>query len=432
MFDLKKISILLSFFIVLKGIPEVFAQDFPYEDQVHSFVNYNKNVLDFPKDSSKMEKFFDRLDTLIYFGKGKINIVHIGGSHVQADIISGQMRQRLQTFFPGNKGSRGLTFPYAVAKTNNPYDFKVNYTGAWSSCKNTQSKEACLLGLTGMRITTLDTNASIKVKLNNPNNFLPESYKNQYRFNSVKIYTTPNDSTQLDIFIKELEHKTHNKTVNLEKGIISFSFSEYLDSATFVFKQTDSTQISGFTIFGIQYDQDRAGITYHSIGVNGAATTSYLRCALFEQHLKEIKPDLMILGIGINDAAGSGFDPLFFERNYSRIVEMIYAANPNCAIIFISNNDSYKYYRRRYYVNKNGAIVRKCMYNLAAKYNQAVWDLYTIMGGETSMSEWEKNGMAKKDKIHFTPQGYRLLGNLMFNALLKSYENHIEETFKKK
>ncbi len=432
MFDWKKITTLFIIIFVFTGISEVFSQDYPYEERVHDFVQYDKNVLHFPKDSLKMEKFFKRLDTLMYFGKGKINIVHIGGSHVQADIISGQMRQRLQTFFPGNKGSRGLTFPYAVAKTNNPYDFKVSYTGTWQSCKNTQSKEVCLLGLTGMRISTTDTTASIKVKLNNPTSFLPESYKSQYRFNSIKIYTTPNDSLQYTVIIKELKNKPYNKTVNLEKGIITFSFAEAMDSITFAFKQADSTKVNGFTIFGIQYDQDHPGITYHSIGVNGAATTSYLRCALFEQHLKEIKPDLMILGIGINDAAGSAFDPLFFERNYTRIVDMIYAANPNCAIIFITNNDSYKYYKRRYSVNKNGSIVRNCMYNLAKKHNQSVWDLYEIMGGETSMSVWEKNGMAKKDKIHFTPQGYRLLGNLMFNALLKSYENHIDETFKKK
>lgn len=432
MIDWKKIQHTFAVIIVFTGISGVFSQDFPYEEKVFDFVQYDKNMLHFPKDSVKMEKFFKRLDTLMYFGKGKINIVHIGGSHVQADIISGQMRQRLQTFFPGNKGSRGLTFPYAVAKTNNPYDFKVSYTGTWQYCKNTQYKEVCLLGLTGMRISTQDTNATIKVKLNNPNNFLPESYKNQYRFNSVKIYTTPNDTAQFDIIINELQNKPFSKDVNWAKGIITFSFAEYMDSISFSFKQIDSTQTNGFTIFGIQYDQDRPGITYHSIGVNGAATSSYLRCALFEEHLKEIKPDLMILGIGINDAAGNGFDPLIFEKNYARIVDMIYAANPNCAIIFITNNDSYKYYKRRYYVNKNGAIVQKSMYNLARKYNQAVWDLYEVMGGETSMSVWEKNGMAKKDKIHFTPQGYRLLGNLMFNALLKSYENHVDETFKKK
>jgi hypothetical protein len=66
------------------------------------------------------------------------------------------------------------------------------------------------------------------------------------------------------------------------------------------------------------------------------------------------------------------------------------------------------------------------MIKLAKKYHCAVWDLHTIMGGLNSIVYWNLLGLAKKDKIHFTNQGYVLLGDLFFNAFLKAYDNFIE------
>jgi len=46
----------------------------------------------------------------------KLNIVHIGDSHIQADVMPNVMRQRLQESF-GNAGL-GLVFPYSLVRTN--------------------------------------------------------------------------------------------------------------------------------------------------------------------------------------------------------------------------------------------------------------------------------------------------------------------------
>jgi lysophospholipase L1-like esterase len=35
------------------------------------------------------------------------------------------------------------------------------------------------------------------------------------------------------------------------------------------------------------------------------------------------------------------------------------------------------------------------------------------------MQEWEKAGLAAKDKIHFTKTGYQLLGDMFFEAMMK-------------
>lgn len=392
------------------------VMDFPYIVPQYDFINYSINRLSFPADSALMTGFYEKMDKLIFEGVGKINVIHIGGSHVQADVVSGRLRERLATFYPGNKGSRGLIFPYRVAGTNNPGNYFVTYTGKWTTCKNVSYKATCELGLTGISITTQDTSSTITIALKK------ENYP-AYDFNRIRIFHKA-DSNQFKVKLGWMDSTQYTVKTDYARGITDIFLKTYLSDLHIQFVRTADYQWY-YTLYGIQLENDDAGITYHSIGVNGAGTYSYLKCNLFEQHMAEIKPDLVILGIGINDAAGSGFDANTFELNYEKIIEKIQRASPKSAIIFITNNDSYRKYRRRYYVNYNATAVRERMFNLAARYNLSVWDFFTIMGGLGSMATWQKNGLSQSDRIHFTTSGYKLMGDLMFSAILRSYESHI-------
>lgn len=394
--------------------------DFPYVVPQYEFINYGINKLSFPADSVYMDKFYNKMDQLIFDGVGKINIIHIGGSHVQADIVSGRLRERLATFYPGNKGSRGLIFPYKVAGTNNPGNYFVTHTGKWEACKNVGYKSTCELGLTGMSITTKDTSSSISISLKK------ENYP-AYDFNRIRIFHKA-DSNQFKVKLGWLDSTQYEVKYDFAKGITDIYLKTYTADIQILFEKTNPSQWF-YTLYGIQLENDDAGITYHSIGVNGAGTYSYLKCALFEQHMAEIKPDLVILGIGINDAAGSSFDAGTFELNYEKILEKIHRASPNAAVIFITNNDSYRKYRRKYYVNYNATAVRERMFSLATKYNLAVWDFFSIMGGIGSMASWQKNSLSQSDRVHFTSAGYKLMGDLLFNAILRSYENHMNAKY---
>ena len=37
------------------------------------------------------------------------------------------------------------------------------------------------------------------------------------------------------------------------------------------------------------------------------------------------------------------------------------------------------------------------------------------------MEKWQKEGLAQKEKVHFTRAGYRLIGNLLFEAMQKEF-----------
>ena len=134
-----------------------------------------------------------------------------------------------------------------------------------------------------------------------------------------------------------------------------------------------------------------------------------------------VEPDLVIWGLGINDSScpGKDFDPERFKRNYRRLLDKVLAERPGCAFIFITNNDSWRYARRRMVHNDNGRAVQKAMYELAAEYDGAVWDLFSLMGGNGSAETWRAEGLMKPDRLHFTRAGYELLGDLLYAALMR-------------
>jgi lysophospholipase L1-like esterase len=206
-----------------------------------------------------------------------------------------------------------------------------------------------------------------------------------------------------------------------------FSLPETADSFTIRFLQEDSVSHT-FILNGFIPEKDEEGIVYHAIGVNGASVGSYLSTEHFEDELPLISPDLVIFGIGVNDASGRDFSEDTFIANYNSLIRKIEHVSPNCAFIFITNNDSFrKISRRKYAVNRNGLIAQKAFYQLAKQHNGGVWDQFAVMGGLGSMQRWEKAGLATVDKVHFTRTGYVLIGNLFYNALINYYlHNDIE------
>jgi hypothetical protein len=52
--------------------------------------------------------------------------------------------------------------------------------------------------------------------------------------------------------------------------------------------------------------------------------------------------------------------------------------------------------------------------------------MFQVMGGLNSIKDWQKNKLAKNDLIHLTYDGYNLIGDLLFEAFMKSFINYIE------
>ena len=402
--------------ICLTAISQGVQAQMDYEDfgiKQYPFIDYTQNIFAFPGDSQAFERLFVKYDTLLLKGKGQLKIVHIGGSHIQADIYTNRIRQRLQTFQSGHLGSRGFVFPYKVAHTNNPWNYKVSYTGSWESYRNVERNDGQVLGLSGISITTSDTSATLQIDIDG-RTALP------YDFNKIKIFC-PDDAASFSLVV-DTPAIVKQITVNDSLGYRLVELENHISRLNLRWEKYDSLQ-KYFTLYGLSFENDDPGVYYDAIGINGAMLTSYMRCRLLPNHLEAIGPDLMIISIGTNDAYTRRFDVTAYKSHYEALLTTIRKAIPGAAILLTVPNDSYLYRR---YPNKNTVKMKNAIFELAREWNCGVWDFYSVMGGFNSSATWYAAGMMQPDKVHFNKEGYLIKGDLLYMAFLQAYDNHIE------
>lgn len=406
---MKMLRLLPLLALLALSLQQPSAQDNPY----YKFIRYSANVLHYDSASPSINRLFDRWQRLQATHQGNINIVHIGGSHVQAGSLTNTVRCNILADNPDLVGPRGLLFPYsAAARCNNPADYRVHCQQKMILTRNVYKDHTYPLGLCGIAVTAADTTTEIAIVLNEP--------RVDYATNRIILLGHSDQGIVPRLRVEN--HEIYPSYIDNRTDRYLFNLGHTVDSFCIVLPCREGDQ---FTVSGILLDNRQAGFSYHSIGVNGASVPDYLRCEHLVRDLRLLHPDVVVFGIGINDAVPTNFDTAAFRQNYLRLVDSVRAINPDCAFIFITNNDSFrKVSRRRYKVNPNGALARDVFYRLAHDTNGAVWDQFEVMGGLSSMEKWYKAGLARKDRVHFTAAGYQLVGDLFYQALNDALKKH--------
>ncbi len=364
------------------------------------YANFDQNSIIFPADSARFDEFLRKLDEVVVSGQGRLNIVHVGGSHVQGGVWTDRLRQNLLALRYGLDAGRGFVFPYAAAGTNTPASYRSKAFGTWTSdrCLKPEGR----LGLSGMSVTTADTSSVLIDLVPSNRRFATPGYV----FRSVDVLGYGEKEPVLILGRDSLRGRE-------TRGHWHFDLPHYSEYVRIGFRGEGT-----FTLTGVYLDKGTDGISVSEVGVNGASTLSWLHCEDWENDLRLIKPDLVIFSIGINDIQNTEFSAEAFEQRYNKLVRQVLRVNPECALLFTTVTDSY-YHRRQ--PNRFGVEASSAIFSLARKYNAAVWDQFSLMGGLGSVEQWAQSGLATWDLVHFTSEGYNLFGNLLFNAMMDRY-----------
>lgn len=405
--------ILLLPAILMAGILHAQDSRVPYSKRQYLYIQNDSSVLEHFDRNPNLDKFYDKLDALYLTGQGQVSIMHFGGSHIQAGVWSYELRKLFESMAPNLEGSPGLVFPFSIAKTNHPYYYKSSFDGKWEISKVTDRVPKDTIGLVGMSARTSDSLTNIQVM------FYPLANIEKRRFDKVTVFHNINDTSYL-ISLGQ-EELVDTIIINPEIRGTEFYLSESIDTLKLKIVRIDSSE-NEFYFYGALLENSKCGINYSGVGINGAATYSYLKADLFDTQLKALNPDLVIFSIGVNDAAGTSFSKLAYINNYKKLSDKILAVNPNCAIIFTTNNDFY-YYRGG--ENPHFNEVYAAMKTLAKEYNASVWNMFRVMGGYKSINYWRNDDIAKRDRIHFTRQGYKIVAGLLYDAIMEDYEKHL-------
>lgn len=369
----------------------------------YPFVRTDLNYLQMPAGSAPdFQLFCRKLDTLLLTGGGDVRILHVGGSHIQGGTLSDRLRRNFLGLRYGIAGGRGLVFPFSAAHTNTPVSYNSSFMGIWEgvNCLKPGDEK---LGLAGMAVTAQDTSARVVIDL-----VLREKRLLQQRYTFNKVDVLGGGSLEPVLLLNGRDTLRGVGTA----GLRHFDLPYYTDWIQLAF-----TGKGSYSLRGLYLDKPGGGFSLSEAGVNGATTDSWLKCDLWEQEMHRVMPDMVIFSIGINDIQGADFNVRHFKANYRELVKRVRRVNPRCAILFSGINDSW----RRRENNPHTRAVEDAFRDLAKEFHAVFWDWYQVMGGSGSMALWEQAGLAQADKVHFTPNGYRLVGDLLFDAIMDEY-----------
>lgn len=421
-----------------------------------------------------LDPVFERLYQLENSRAWKINIVHVGDSHIQADFLTDAIRKYLQKQF--GDGGYGFTFPYSLMRTNGPDYVRYTSSAPWKSRLNVSPVSRVVnIGLSGIGLYTNDTNFTVQLNVNK-----------EYSFNSVKVlYSTKEPQYQISLtrnpvttFVEEdvadnnqivhrikrgeslsiiaARYKTTVQALKIENNLKSDNIqagrtlnipmsaevkhtqkkvmrrsADYVDLQSYpyyssyistdplnhisIFSRGSSTihDINGFVL-----ENDKPGLVYHAIGVNGAKMSDFNKYPLFFKQLNILKPDLVVLSFGTNESYQKlSADQYLLQMN--EMVAKIKKENPNAVVLVITPPPSLL--RRR----ASNTLVGDYSVALTNLEHLPIWNLYEHMDGEAGIvGNGKYVNLIARDKIHYTFNGYKVQGEKFAEDFLKAYNKY--------
>jgi lysophospholipase L1-like esterase len=358
-----------------------------------------------------------------------ITVLHLGDSHVQAGFFPLTTANYLQQSF-GSAG-RGWVFPFNLAGTNGPEDYRWNSTGSWRSARVVDRYKNDPLGPGAIAITSQN---------NAPT--LGYTGKQEGVDNSIReaelYYDSGIDDSSLTVPGAEV----------MTYGVPLSEDGETLQKATLLFPDAvqsfqarwDEKGSNPFRFYGAILRNGNNGILYNSVGINGAMYQHYNeQSSILTAQMTVMKPQLVIISLGTNEAYSS-LNASAFREQMDRTVSLIKRTNPNACIVLTTPAESkrvskrairkksgkkyYTTYKVSYYPNPYVTVVTQQIVNYCRTNGLACWNFNELT---KSMAGNFASGWAL-DHIHFNARGYQLQGKLLYEALNEGYLKYLKET----
>ena len=403
-------SFILLITLVIVSISHGFAQDLQDIKRQYPFIKIVSNKLQ--NDGTALDSFYTHLLQLKTNRNNTVRLTHIGDSHLQADLFSGKVREQMQLTY-GNAG-RGLVVPYKVGCTNEPYTYKTSSNNVWKSKRNIAIADSMPTGVGGLTLKTEEMNASIQITVGNKPNL-------NYQFNNVTLF----HEKCFNCFDFEITDSCGGAT-GMVSSLPSADKKFHSEVALLNYENTIGlhTRLRTFThpsftmIYGLVLENSRPGILYNTIGINGAEYRHYNKSLYFQEQQKVLKPNLIIISLGTNEAFSRSFDPAIFKSQVDTLITALKINNPQASLLVTIPGD---HFRSRKYKNNNIPIARNVLIDYCSANNIAYWDLFEIMGGFGSIAKWNAKNLTSKDLLHLNRKGYELQGELLFQAIISGF-----------
>ena len=132
---------------------------------------------------------------------------------------------------------------------------------------------------------------------------------------------------------------------------------------------------------------------------------------------------LIILHYGVNVADAHNKTYGWYERAMTRVVDRMQRAFPNASILIVGMSDKSSRIDGEFQTDPSVPRLLAAQQQLARRNHAAFWNLFEAMGGENSMVRWVEDAppLANKDYTHVNSRGAHKIAGLLFGYLMQEY-----------
>jgi lysophospholipase L1-like esterase len=340
-----------------------------------------------------------------------IRILHYGDSQIEADRISGTLREKLQAQFGGSGVGIVPIKEVSNARSNAFIDAENWLSNEITSKQYKARLNEC--GLWGCVFTKNDSGkqAWIQIKANRQAPLLQRDLRN------VKLLCTGG----INCFIKA---NASEETISSENtNGFCVQCLKPLDTA-FSDIRISFTSGKNARLYGIALD-GADGVTVDNVSLRGSSGIEFTKMdtALLKKQLLEMNTRMIIMQFGVNVVPNVIKDYSYYQKQFGSQLALFRKMAPDVAILVVGVSDMSRKEKGNYVSYPNITKIRNAMKQAAFNNDCAYWDLYEVMGGANSMPSWvtAKPALANKDYTHFNNRGAEIVGTKLYNALIEDY-----------
>jgi lysophospholipase L1-like esterase len=186
------------------------------------------------------------------------------------------------------------------------------------------------------------------------------------------------------------------------------------------------------TSWGIE--KRHQGVLFDSFGVSGATIDVFNHWDpyLVQWDLKQIRPSLIIVAYGTNEAFNSGFDATTYKQVFAQVLESLKRMAPEASILVVGppggqrSRSTQKRSRRSTGPWETPESITEVSYiqrDTAVAFGDTYWDWANVIGGTRGFEHWVDADppLVRSDHVHFTVLGYETSAEALFKFLMDGY-----------
>jgi hypothetical protein len=384
-------------FSLIDNITQPVTSYFYIDQSLGKFVPISENY-------QQMNFFYNALKNI---KKRSVRIAHYGDSLILGDIITGDLRDKLQQKY----GGQGVGFLNIVSD-----DFRMRTTTIHSYSEDweyisflTRNPKQVPFGIAGA-VAIPKPGSWVKYEAGSVN-------KSCSAFNLIKVYYNSADPSSTIQY--SIDDAGMNK-VFLEPGddVKELVIKAKGNSKKF-YLQFLNGRIPNF--FGVSLENSNGGIYVDNFPMRGNSGASLADISenLLQGFNKNLHYDLIIMSYGANVSTPNRVFTVY-ENKMLHVIEQFKRAFPQTSFLLISTTDRTQKVGSKFITNPDFLALLETQKRIAQKSGIAFWNLSETMGGLNSMDAWVNSNppLALKDYAHFTPRGGQKVAGFLFDSLI--------------